>query len=366
MRKAFRILLLPFAFFVVALTRLGVPLRFGELFSGRIGHLVGNMEMYFCERAAGISNGWDIWYHRGEPCNVQAAKMIEREVVVGPAVFWELCNVVSQLFSGWEKHHISTAQVDRDIHNLLGKHPPTLRFTAEEERLGEKWLVLMGVPRGSKWVCLIVRDGAYLPGLQYHSYRDSDVETYTAAALALAAQGYYVFRMGAKVAKPWSAAKGGLLIDYATKHRSDFMDVYLTAKCEFAISNGCGLDAVCTAFRRPVVYCNYVPIEYLSTWNPGSLAIWKHHEKDGKRMTLAEIYASGAGKFMRADEFEEAGITLVDNTPAEITAVVREMVEPGSETQEEFWKAFPRSSDGAPLHGDILMRIGREFLKGYA
>ncbi len=49
---------------------------------------------------------------------------------------------------------------------------------------------------------------------------------------------------------------------------------------------------------------NYVPIEYLQTYHHGSLAIWKHHEKDGKRMTLAEIYASGAGHFMRAEEFE--------------------------------------------------------------
>lgn len=355
--------MLPFAFLVVALTRLGVPLRFGEIFSGRIGHLVGNMDCYFNERAAGISKGWDLWYHRGEPCNAQAARMIERNIVVGPAIFLSLCNIVSQLFEGWEKHHISTAQVDRDIHNLLGKHPPTLRFTEEEERRGERGLIAMGVPRGSKWVCLIVRDATYLPSLPYHSYRDSDVETYTQAALALAAKGYYVLRMGAKVAKPWS--KGGLLIDYATKHRSDFMDIYLAAKCEFAISNGCGLDAVCTAFRRPVVYVNYVPIEYLSTWNPGSLAIWKHHEKDGKRMTLAEIVESGAGKFLAAPDFIEAGITLVDNTPAEIAAVVREMVEPGTETQEAFWKSFPRSSDGAPLHGEILMRIGSEFIKEY-
>ena len=127
-------------------------------------------------------------------------------------------------------------------------------------------------------------------------------------------------------------------------------------------------------FRRPVCYVNYVPLEYLQTYHRGSLAIWKHHEKDGKRMTLAEIYASGAGHFMRAEQFEDAGITLVDNTPEEIKAVALEMADIQERSQEvwlaqeAFWQAFPRGVsefNKRPLHGEIRMRIGAELLKGY-
>ncbi len=237
---------------------------------------------------------------------------------------------------------------------------------AIEKRRAQFELPKLGIPAGAKWVCLIVRDAAYLPQLAYHRYRDSDVDTYAEAALWLARRGYYVVRMGVKVAKPF-ACKHPRVIDFATNGtHNDFMNMYLAANCKFAISNGTGLDAICTAFRRPVCYANYVPIEYLSTWNPRSLAIWKHHEKDGKRMTLAEIYKSGAGMFLTAEQFEEAGITLVDNTPEEISAVVREMASGRStDDQSAFWKDFPRSADGAPLHGEILMRIGQEFLRSY-
>jgi len=270
----------------------------------------------------------------------------------------------------------------------MEKQPPHLRFTPAELQRGisEKWR--LGIPHGAKFVCLIVRDSAYLPELAYHSYRDSDIDTYEEAVWALIKRGYYVIRMGVKVAKPvkWhtDALWDSHVIDFATNGMySDFMSLYLGAHCDFCLSNGCGFDAIPVIFRRPVCYVNYVPIEYLQTYNKGSLAIWKHHYKDGKRMTLPEIYASGAGHFMRADEFEHAGITLVDNTPEEITAVALEMVErircklsssmsisdKAMAQHLKFWQSFPRSVSTytqRPLHGEIRMRIGREFLKGYS
>ena len=367
--KFLRLLLVPFALLVVAAARLGLPIRFGMIWSTRIGHMAGNMECYLCERAAGLSRGWDFWYHNSEPCSAQLDKMLRRVVRVDRTGFVSLCSLVNQLFTGWERHHIDTVQVDRDIHNLFEKYPPHLSFTYEEEGRALLELERMGIPLGSKWVCLIVRDAAYLPNLPYHSYRDSDAATYEQAAFALAESGYYVVRMGVKVEKPLTV-KHPRIIDFATNGmHTDFLSMYLGAHCTFALSNGCGIDAVPVIFRRPICYVNYVPIEYLQTYHRGSLAIWKHHEKDGRRMTLAEIYESKAGHFMAADEFEEAGITLVDNTPEEITAAAMEMAYGlSTEDQSAFWRDFPRGSSAfneRPLHGEIRMRIGREFLKGY-
>lgn len=371
--KLLRLALVPFAALVVLAARLGLPIRFGQIVSNRIGHLAGNMECYLCEREAGLSKGWDFWHHNAEPCSKQLAKMLARVARIDRTGFVRICSVVNQLFDGWEAHNIDTANVDRDIHNLFEKYPPHLRFSEDEKRRGQAGLIKLGIPRSAKWVCLIARDAAYLPHLAYHSYRDSDIDTYEQAALALAERGYYVLRMGAKVAKPMRV-KHPRVIDYATHGRSDFMDAYLGAHCAFCLSNGCGFDAIPVIFRRPICYVNYAPIEYLPTFNPRSLAIWKHHEKDGKRMTQAEVWASGAGQFMRADQFAEAGIALVDNTPQEIRDVAMEMCDclearPSSQDQSAFWRDFPRSVStytNAPLHGEIRMRIGAEFLKGYA
>lgn len=379
LRKLLRLWLVPFALIVVAAVRLLRPfvtIRFGMIWSTRMGHMAGNMACYLNERAAGLSNGLDFWYHHGEPCSAQLDRMLSRVVRIDRSGFARICDLVNQLFSGWERHHIGTAQVDRDIHNLFEKYQPHLYFTDEEVVRGESGLRALGIPEGAKWIYLIVRDSAKHPHLPYHSYRNADIKDHAPAAKWLADQGYYVVRAGKNVLEPMPV-KHPRIIDFAMNvPHDDFMYMYLGAKCAFCVSTGTGPDAIPVIFRRPICYVNYVPIEYLQTYHRGSLAIWKHHEKDGKRMTLAEIYKSGAGMFMAAEQFEEAGITLVDNTPEEITDAVKEMEAHVSGAgvnkdwllfeQAAFWRDFPRSSDGAPLHGEILMRIGAEFLKGYA
>ena len=374
-------LILPALLCVIAirlLAKAGVLIRFGQFWSERLGHLAGNTEVYLCEKDAGLHSGYHIWFHRQPISSKQIAKMYARVMTVGPRWFTGLVALINTWFKGHEKHAVGSTQVDRDIHNLLEKTPCHIAFTEEEEKRGRDTLRKWGIPDGAKWVCLIVRDGAYLPGLGYHAYRDSDVDTYRLAAEELAERGYYVFRMGAKVAKPftqlWQLDKDtgeviGGIIDYANPHRgmrSDFMGAYLGAKCEFCISTGTGFDAIPYVFRRPICYVNYVPVEYFFTFVNG-LAIWKHHLKDGKRMSFKEIIESGAGQFMRAEEFERAGITLQDNSPEEIRDVVLEMAQGiSTEPQDEFWKAYPRSIspyNNRPLHGEIRMRIGAKFLE---
>ena len=78
--KFLRLLLVPFALLVVLLSRCGLPIRFGRIWSDRIGHMAGNMECYLCERDAGLSTGWDFWYHGAEPASQQLAKMLARVI----------------------------------------------------------------------------------------------------------------------------------------------------------------------------------------------------------------------------------------------------------------------------------------------
>ena len=62
--------------------------------------------------------------------------------------------------------------------------------------------------------------------------------------------GYYIFRMGQKVSKPFSI-NNEKFIDYATLGiRTEFLDIFLAANCEF-LSTGSGLDSVSRIFNKP-------------------------------------------------------------------------------------------------------------------
>lgn len=377
-RKLAKLPLVPFALLAVAVMRFladrGMLIRLCA-FTPRLGHQALDTELYLCERDAGMHpESIDIWTHRSPPPNVYLAKMWGRIMRVWPAWIVMLVGTVNALFKGWEQHSSYSQQHDRDIFNLLEKSRPHLQFTPAEMERGEATLKAWGLPAGAQWVCLMVRDSAYLPKLGYHSYRDCDVDDYMEAALMLANRGYYVFRMGIKVAKPF-AAKHPRIFDLAEQGmNSDFMSVYLGAFCAFTVSTSTGWDGIPQIFRRPMCYTNFAPLEYLPTWMVNALAIWQHHYKDGKRMTPAEIYESGAGQFMAADRFTEAGIELRRNTPAEITEVVREMADMidgrfRPKAQEAFWAAFPLDRispyNERPLHGAVRLRIGSKFLEDY-
>lgn len=376
----------------VVLIRLVRPLilvRVGGLVSFRIGHFAGNTELYCCERDVGINvpkeRHIDLFFMIKPVCNRQLAIMWKRKLNILPS--WILAPIarVNHLIPGADKHNIgSNTQHDRDVHNLLDRIGPNLSFSSAEEAFGQTGLEAIGIPPGSEFICLNVRDSAYLNEHQvgdwsYHNYRDSNIQDYILTAEAMANRGYYVVRMGAKVHNS-IASTHPKVIDYAANGmRTDFMDIYLGAKCLFCISTSSGFDAIPTIFRRPIVFVNSLPIGYSSTFCYKYISITKHHFNTqlDRLMSLAEIFSSGSGFLLSAADYKSKGIKLIDNTPEEILDVVVEMEERlkgnwqttdyDEVLQKKFWTIFSiyavDNYNQTALHGEIHARFGTAFLR---
>lgn len=376
---------------LVAVSRLIRPwllVRWGNLYSSRIGHFALNTELYFCERNAGINlpgqRHVDFFFMERPICNLQLAKMWKRVLHIWPIWTQSPIYMANWLIPGGAVHIIgNNTQGDRDVHNLVDRSAPHLKFTSQEEARGDAGLRMMGIPTGTPFVCLIVRDSAYLDAhsprdWSYHNYRDSDIQNYVLAAEELADRGYFVIRMGAAVRETIKSSNPRV-IDYASNGmRTDFMDIYLGAKCEFCISGVAGFDAVPFIFRRPIAWVNFVPFGYLPTSGAQFMGITKHHFSSQKRrdLTLMEIFTNDAGFYLRSSDYESAGIRHIENTPEEIRDVAIEMIERLSGTwqaqdddealQRKFWEIFPtdaKTADGRPLHGEVRSRFGAAFLR---
>jgi putative glycosyltransferase (TIGR04372 family) len=357
-------------------------IRFERIFANRIGHFAGNIEQYLCELDAGINKPetyfLDIWYLPCAPCNYQLTRMWKRVLHIGPSAFFGVVAIINDVIPGGNLHRIgNNTKDDRDVHNLLERFPPHLSFLPDEEKRGQMGLRSLGIPDKKPFICLVVRDSAYLNNQSSHldwsrhNHRDCDIQNYILASQKLTEKGYYVIRMGA-VVKEEMATDDPMIINYATNGmRSDFMDIYLGAKCAFCISNSMGFDAVPVIFRRPVVYVDTSQLNAIRTENPDSITIVKRYwKRDEKRyMTFQEIFETGAYKFEVSNEFEAMGIDLVESSPEEISSIVIEMEERLSgnwkstkddeRLQQSFWKMFPKSN----YHGKIYSRIGAEFLR---
>lgn len=321
---------------VIYLIRPLIIIRIGVLHSDRIGHFSANTELYLCELKEGInkpdSKFIDLFFLSSKVSNHQLYKMWKRKLIILPKLFLSSLYRLTYILPYGLKNRVSgPSAFDRDIHNLFDKYSANLKFTKKEEKLGESLLRSYGIKKNDKFICLNVRDSAFLShkSFDYHSYRDCKIENYKHAAEKLADLGFYVIRMGAKVNQKFISSNKKI-IDYATNGmRSEFMDVYLAAKCYFAISTSSGWDSLPYVFRKPIVFAPVQPINNFFTFSNKFIGIFKHHIliKENRKMTINEIFDSNVFSSLTTNEFTNSGVKLIDPTQEEIWDVTKEMLE---------------------------------------
>jgi putative glycosyltransferase (TIGR04372 family) len=373
------ILLIPVAFFLRIL-RPWIIVRFGELSCKRIGHFSSNIEVYLCEKNTGMHDSriYDIFYYNAQICNYQLKKMWDRVLYVSHLA--KYADKASRLLPGAKKHIVYVKPVDdragdRDICGLFSSMSPHIYFKPEEECFGKNEIKKLGITNNESFVCFHARDSAYLDtgighSIDTYCYRDSNISNYIAAAEELTRRGHYVIRMGSIVKETLNTINSKI-IDYATNGRTDFLDIYLCAKCHFFISSGAGIYAIARIFKRPIIYVNQVPLEYALTSSANSLFIPKKLwlKKEKRFLSFEEILNSGVGRFLDSYQYVDAGIELIENIQEDIASVAIEMDqrlkgqwetnEDDEELQRRFWSLFKPSD----LNQIFTLRIGTEFLR---
>jgi putative glycosyltransferase (TIGR04372 family) len=190
---------------------------------------------------------------------------------------------------------------------------PLLSIPSADGRRGEGLLRQLGVPEGAWFVCVHVREAGYLPELSYHSYRDSDF---------IASQGGYVIRMGDPSMKPIKPMPG--VIDYAhSSLRSDFLDIFLCARCRFFLGTNSGLICVPALFNRPLALVNVVPFQHAQ---PGSLFIPKliYSRTESRFLTCEEVVRRGIHDYCATLAYTQNGLETVSNDPEDIRQLTGE------------------------------------------
>ena len=211
--------------------------------------------------------------------------------------------------------------------NGLDKTTSHISMKAEELEEGKKRLVEIGINPERPYVCLIVRDGGHYKSKGEiesagYEFLNFDINNFSGVAEALIESGFQVIRMGSGSERPFTSKPDGV-IDYAlSKNRSEFLDVFIAATCEFAVSTQTGPDAVCMLFRRPVLYvdvtsyCQFFFGSKIATWSPVRL------QKNGKILNLSEVANSEIAWFKDPNSFSINGISQQKSSNNELRELV--------------------------------------------
>ncbi len=352
-----------------------IKVRIGKLTDDRIGHLAFDTDLYLRRQRMG-RKVWKEYYIllSEQVANQQLLTMIKRQAcVLRKPLFLKLYKAAY----AWMPRAGIWADLPCD-YNAFEEHrrvPPQFYFTAQEEARGKQQLSALKIGENDPFVCIHARDKSYLQlnkegqSWSRHDYRDGDILSCLSAANYLAARGIFVLRMGHTVEQAFQAADEKI-VDYASKYRSDFMDVYLSGNCKFFLGDTAGLHCVALALGVPVAAVNWIPLRYALP-RQGDIFIpkklWDIKEK--RFLTFTKIITSGIDGWLSSEQYVKAGIEIVNNTADEILALTKEMnarldrtwitTPEDEELQQRYHSLFPKGhySYGFPS------RIGTEFLR---
>jgi len=330
--------LIPVALLILVFFHLARPfiiIQIYKVHDWRFGHLVADSQVVYQETAEWNRNNKRkkiVIYYFGSPKSANdyfTSKIKNCEYHLHKRfgfVVYFFCSFFNYLI-------LTTDGNSRDPKGLLINNAPQIKFDFGEVEVGEEFLKKIGLDLNSKFVCLHVRDGAFLSELQEgskyakHSTRNSDIDSYVAAAEWLANSGYSVFRMGASVDKKFNS-NHPKVFDYATNGmRTEFLDIFLGAHCSFAIVTSSGWSTVPRIFRRPTFFVNAVPFLALNQISTLTLLYPKLivSATTNQLLSIKEIVTNGLLEESNRYQFERLGLKFVDLTSEDLLQAVTEM-----------------------------------------
>lgn len=304
----------------------------------RVGHLALDFDSYLKEnrlmnrRVRPIYLSGEAGSSRsGVPANPTLMRYWRQYIrIVHPGLLWRCLASIRDRFGPIDDladyaFNITTSARAYEVQGKWNGQPPLLLLTPADRERGERCLREMGLPDGAWFVCLHARGGGYSPADEhYHSYRNVDISTYEKAIAYIRMRGGWCIRMGDPSMRPVEPRLG--VIDYAlSRFKSDWMDVYLCASCRFFLGDNSGLFSLAGAFGTMAALTNTVPLSCGYSAYCSHVSIPKQMLRHGRPMTLGECLSNEIGQLRLTAEFEEAGISFIDNSSDEIAALVREV-----------------------------------------
>jgi len=224
----------------------------------------------------------------------------------------------------WAADSLSLVPGETDEH-LLG-------FTPKDDGQAASWLERQGIK--ADYVTFAGRDEVamekrYIDGdWRYFRFRNMDVETFMPAMSWLESVGLPSVRVGDGQEKKLPPGFADTVSHDCSECR-DFLKTYLPSKSLFSVTIPQGIDHVAYIMNKPLLIINATTL--------GSLMIMRNNEntfllpkklwseREGKFLSLGDIFHRGYGDRYNADLYQEHGIVVIDNTEEEIADAVKEI-----------------------------------------
>ena len=208
----------------------------------------------------------------------------------------------------------------------------TISFSEKQKKYGECVLNRMPIPKNKKIVSIFARDSSFLSQIDqkkdwsYHSYRDSDIETYIGAIKYLINKNYVVLRIGSEYSKKINFIDENYFEYSLSEFKSGFMDLYVPYISDFIIGSSSGATNVSLLFNTPLLAVNSAPFMESPVGKDDLFIQKKLIDSKGKIIPYKDIISDSRYYSYDGNKMEQLyGIKYLDNSAEEILDATIEM-----------------------------------------
>ncbi len=304
-------------------------IRFCRIRSSKLGYLAFQPYVYlFNLNNEKQPRTKDYFYTDGGTSNSQLLKIWKRILSFNDALgpIHKALNTLSKS----DKFTINT-DINPEL-NYFSEEIDAVNFNYKQIKEGQSELENMGLSLNHEYICFINREPSHFKNasnldIKENEYRNFSLEDMLPAVQELTKHGLHGVRLGE--ASNELITENNKIIDYASKYRSEFMDLFLISRAKFLLCPNSGPYVVSTLFKRPVGFVNLSP--FLGTngyYQQDSIFIPKKYWllQENRLMTLSEIFERKVYSLMTLKEYETMGIKLISNTSEEIKLLALEML----------------------------------------
>ncbi|MBF0584553.1 MAG: TIGR04372 family glycosyltransferase, partial [Magnetococcales bacterium] len=191
-------------------------------------------------------------------------------------------------------------------------------LTAEEQARGQQLRDRLGIPATARLVTLHVREGGYVPNLSYHNYRDANIKNYYPAIRYLVNRGYWVVRLGDKSMQKLEDLPPQVIDAPFHPAYEPFFEPYFIASSRFYLGVPSGPMSLARVFDIPSLLTNY-PFLPIAPETHRDILVYKKYFSTqlGRLLSYEEAITSPVVDYNLTQLFEQSGIQLIENSPAE-------------------------------------------------
>lgn len=363
-------------FFVISVSlffRVFINLRFGIIYTARVGHLCQNVDAYLSKK------------EKSEIAVFGTQKKISNKIILenwkqNKGIYFNKLGFYGYFFL---KNFFPNSKILIKWSELYQNHSTFMLHRKNFNSIfleNDKFKILNKLKIfNNPYICFHNRDNSYLNFFgndgNDHTFRNFKINDFRKSIRFINKKKIKAIRVGRISNQKMLMSRNKYYLEFINKQSDDFTDLFLINNCEFFVSSATGISNIASILRKKILLVNLIPfcLREMYQWTKGSIFIPKKiYSIEKKRLLKFSEIENLNYDIHEKNFFKKKKLRIINNTQEEILEAVKEMLQNykkfnnkkyKNKLHKNFWKSFKDQKAVKIINGKLKLNICDSFLR---